>query len=227
MLAAPRASRPAIFTNRQVSSFCYRPCRDKYDEVILEYFRCRCGAVRKRAPGLGFTNLMQHTRREHPAVAAEMLEATLGETESLYHYVRHSTQNTFGRLEWIVMGNLPLLFSKNRLARRYTNLEPISVETLRRSVEAVTHSVVRVIAEDIPERFGTIFDGCSHATEHFIAVFAWYEVNGEIRCPLLSMAPLVNEDTDDFVGRNASRLSRRDAIARLQQAAPLVRLTAH
>ncbi|ETP49479.1 hypothetical protein F442_05027 [Phytophthora nicotianae P10297] len=165
---------------------------------------------------------MQHTRREHPAFAAEMLEATLGETESLYHYVRHSAQNTFGRLEWIVTGNLPLLFSKNRLARRYTNLEPISVETLRRSVEAVTHSVVRVSAEDIPERFGTIFDGCSHATEHFIAVFAWYEVNGEIRCPLLSMAPLVNEDTNDFVGRNASRLSRRDAIARLQQAAPLI-----
>ncbi|ETP25848.1 hypothetical protein F441_01314 [Phytophthora nicotianae CJ01A1] len=99
MLTTSHTQRPATFTNRQVANFYFRPCRDQYDEVILEYFRCRCGAVRKRAPGSGYTNLMQHIRREHPSFAAEMLAATPGETGSLLHYVRHSALNTFG---WLV-----------------------------------------------------------------------------------------------------------------------------
>ncbi|KAF1775570.1 hypothetical protein GQ600_3841 [Phytophthora cactorum] len=74
MLAAPRQPRPTTFTNRQVANFFFRPCCDQYDEVILEYFRCTCGAVRKRATGTGYTNLIQHIRREHPAFAEEIIE---------------------------------------------------------------------------------------------------------------------------------------------------------
>ncbi|KAL3672005.1 hypothetical protein V7S43_019082 [Phytophthora oleae] len=197
MLATPTAPRLSAFTNRQVAEFYFRPCRDQYEEVILLYFRCQCGAVRKRTNGRGYTNLMQHIRREHPAFAEEMLAATPGETGSLVHYVRHSAQNTFGWLEWVVKSNLPLSFCESTLARRYTNLEPVSVETLRRVMEAVTRSVERSIADKIPDRFGLIFDGWSHASEHFVAVFACYEVDGAVRCPLLCMAPLVNEEGDD------------------------------
>ncbi|ETO78802.1 hypothetical protein F444_06353 [Phytophthora nicotianae P1976] len=197
MLTTSSTQRPATLTNRQVANFYFRPCCDQYDEVILEYFRCRCGAVRKRAPGLGYTNLMQHIRREHPSFAAEMLAATRGETGSLLHYVRNSALNTFGWLEWIVLGNLPLSFCESRLSRRYTNLDPISVETLRGSLES------------------------SHASEHFIAVFAWYEVDEAIRCPLLSMAPLVNEETDDLSAATHQAFLRtmllRDYNKRLQQ----------
>ncbi|KAG3203567.1 hypothetical protein PC128_g2509 [Phytophthora cactorum] len=50
----------------------------------------------------------------------------------------------------------------------------------------------------MPERFGLVFDGWSHALEHYVAVFARYEVAGEVRCPLLCMAPLVNEESDDL-----------------------------
>ncbi|ETI47087.1 hypothetical protein F443_08620 [Phytophthora nicotianae P1569] len=221
MLTTSSTQRPATLTNRQVANFYFRPCCDQYDEVILEYFRCRCGAVRKRAPGLGYTNLMQHIRREHPSFAAEMLAATRGETGSLLHYVRNSALNTFGWLEWIVLGNLPLSFCESRLSRRYTNLEPISVETLRGSLESVTRSVERAIAADLPERFGIIFDGWSHASEHFIAVFAWYEVDEAIRCPLLSMAPLVNEETDDLSAATHQAFLRtmllRDYNKRLEQ----------
>ncbi|ETI34368.1 hypothetical protein F443_19114 [Phytophthora nicotianae P1569] len=203
MLTTSRTQRPATFTNRQVANFYFRPCRDQYDEVILEYFRCRCGAVRKRSPGSRYTNLMQHIRREHPSFAAEMLAATPGETGSLLHYVRHSALNTFGWLEWIVLGNLPLSFCESRLSRRYTNLEPISVETLRGSLESVTRSVERAIAADLPERF-----------------------DEAIRCPLLSMAPLVNEETDDLSAATHQAFLRtmllRDYNKRLEQCVFLV-----
>ncbi|KAE8963409.1 hypothetical protein PR003_g28519 [Phytophthora rubi] len=41
-------------------------------------------------------------------------------------------------------------------------------------------------------RFGHIFDGWNHASEHFIDVFACYEVDGVIKTPLLCMTLLQN-----------------------------------
>ncbi|ETO63936.1 hypothetical protein F444_18437 [Phytophthora nicotianae P1976] len=62
-----RANRPAsAFTIAQISGFYFRPCRNEYDEEVFEYFRCRCGMVRKQTNRNGFTNLMQHILRQHP-----------------------------------------------------------------------------------------------------------------------------------------------------------------
>ncbi|KAG2768691.1 hypothetical protein PC129_g20756 [Phytophthora cactorum] len=46
MVRVTRPPNPS-YTNAQVAGFYFRPCRDQDDEVILEYFRCRCGTVRK------------------------------------------------------------------------------------------------------------------------------------------------------------------------------------
>ncbi|EGZ28700.1 hypothetical protein PHYSODRAFT_248221 [Phytophthora sojae] len=226
MLADPLPPRTAAFTHRQVANFYFRPCRDQYDEVILEYLRCRCGATRKRVTGTGYSNLMQHKRREHPSYSEEMLAATPGQTGSLAHYVRHSAQNLFGWLEWLVKCNLPLSFCESKLARRYTRLQPVSVETLRRVMDAVTRCVEHAIAAEMPEEFGLIFDGWSHDSEHYIAVFACYEVDGVLRCPLLCMAPLVNDETDDFSAAShqafLATMLARDYQKRLDQVLFLV-----
>ncbi|KAE8915507.1 hypothetical protein PR003_g8735 [Phytophthora rubi] len=65
-------------------------------------------------------------------------------------------------------------------------------------MEAVTRSVEPSAAGEMPEKFGLIFYGWSHDSEHYIGVFAWYEVDGVVCCSLLCMAPLVNEETDGF-----------------------------
>ncbi|KAG2793829.1 hypothetical protein PC118_g17401 [Phytophthora cactorum] len=196
MLSAPRPAAPATFPNSQVANFYFRPCRDHCDEIILEYCRCRCGTVRKRVAGTGFTNLMEHIRRERPSFAEEMLAATPGQTGSVVHYVSQTAQNTFGWLELLVKCNLPLSFCESKLARR--SLKSVSVETIRRVMEAVARAVERSIAAELPKRFGLVFDGWSHDSEQFIAVFAWYEVDGAVHCPLLCMAPLVSDETDDL-----------------------------
>ncbi|ETN15136.1 hypothetical protein PPTG_22082 [Phytophthora nicotianae INRA-310] len=36
----------SAYTNAQISGGYFRPCRGEYDEVILEYFRCRCGTLK-------------------------------------------------------------------------------------------------------------------------------------------------------------------------------------
>ncbi|KAG6617007.1 GTP-dependent nucleic acid-binding protein engD [Phytophthora cinnamomi] len=197
MLAPARASRPT-FSNRQVDEFYFRPCRDEYGEVVLEYYRCRCGSVRKRAHKTGFTNLLQHVRREYPAFEAEMLAAIPGETGSVTSYIRQSSQNLCDWLDWVVNGNLPLSFYESKLARRYTNLKPICVETLCSEMDGVTRAVERTIVAEMWDNFGLLIDGWSHESENYVAVFAYHEVGCVTWLPLLSMTPLIDEKTDNL-----------------------------
>ncbi|KAF1792863.1 Ribonuclease H-like domain [Phytophthora cactorum] len=193
------SSPPPTFTSAQVTGFYFQPCRDDNDEVILEYFRCRCGTVRKQTRRNGLTNLMQHVRREHPNFEAEMPEATTAETGSLLNYVRRTSHTLYGWLLWTSMSNLPSRSA--RIAQRdvsYTTLDPICVETLRATMEGVVLAVERSIASEMPDIFGLILDEWTHLFEHYLAVFACYEVNGKVKTPLLCMAPLLNEPDDDL-----------------------------
>ncbi|ETM47503.1 hypothetical protein L914_07800, partial [Phytophthora nicotianae] len=117
MVTVSHPIRPS-FTSAQVSRFFFQPCRDDYDEIIDEYFRCRCGTVRKQTRRNGFTNLLQHVRREHPDFETRMREASTTETGSLLSYVRQSSQNLYGWLTWVIMSNLSLAFCENRATRR-------------------------------------------------------------------------------------------------------------
>ncbi|ETP10118.1 hypothetical protein F441_14161 [Phytophthora nicotianae CJ01A1] len=196
------------FTSAQVTGFYFQPCRDDFDEIILEYFRCRCGTVRKQTRRNGRANLMQHVRHEHPNFEAEMLEATTSETGSLLSYVSRSSQNLYGWLMWVVTSNLPLTFCENRATRRYTTLDPVCVETLRAALEGVSVAVERSIASEMPDQFGLILDGWTHMSEHYLGVFACYEVGGKVKTPLICMAPLMNEVDDDL-----SALAHREFLA--------------
>ncbi|KAG3107418.1 hypothetical protein PI125_g12748 [Phytophthora idaei] len=68
-------------------------------------------------------------------------------------------------------------------------------------MESFTRIVERYIAAEMPERVGFILDGWSHASEHFVAVFACYEVDGVMKTPLLCMVPLLNDPDEDLSAR--------------------------
>ncbi|GMF43942.1 unnamed protein product [Phytophthora fragariaefolia] len=59
---------------------------------------------------------------------------------------------------------------------------------------SLTKAVELSIASEMPNRFGLIFDGWTHSSEHYIAVYACYEVDGMETTPLLCMAPLLEEE---------------------------------
>ncbi|EGZ18221.1 hypothetical protein PHYSODRAFT_286047 [Phytophthora sojae] len=80
----------------------------------------------------------------------------------------------------------------------YSSLDPISEETLRAGMDGVVVAVERSIASELPARFGIMLDGWTHASEHYIAVFACYEVNGCPKTTLLSMASLLDALDDDL-----------------------------
>lgn len=130
-----------------------------------------------------------------------MAAATSAETGSILNYVRRSSLNLFSWLEWILRNNLPLSFCENAAARRYSTLNPICVETLVSGMTALTKAVERSIASEMPDRFGLIFDGWTHSSEHYIAVYARYEVDGVPKTPLLCMAPLLEDEEEDLSAR--------------------------
>lgn len=109
MILAPRPHH-AIFTPVQATGFYFRPCRNANDEVVSEYFRCRCGTLRKQTRRNGFPDLMQHVRRKHPDYEAVMLSAPTAENGSLLCYVPRSALTVLGWLDWIVKRGLPLNF---------------------------------------------------------------------------------------------------------------------
>ncbi|KAG2768914.1 hypothetical protein PC116_g7918 [Phytophthora cactorum] len=65
-------------------------------------------------------------------------------------------------------------------------------------MEGAVLAVERSIVSEMPDIFGLILDGWTHLSEHYLAVFACYEVNGKVKTPLLCMAPLLNEPDDDL-----------------------------
>ncbi|KAG6952029.1 hypothetical protein JG687_00013259, partial [Phytophthora cactorum] len=207
MVLAPRP-RHATFTPAQVTGFYFRPCHDANDEIVSEYFRCRCSTVQKQTRRNGYSSLMQHVRREHPDYEVVMLTASTAETGSVLNYVRRSALNVFGWLDWII-----------KTASRSTSARILLQEA---GLESLTRIVERYIAAEMPERVGLILDGWNHASEHFVAVFAYYEVNGVMETPLLCMAPLLN--------RRAGTMSDNCAVNRLLatfMGVPLVGYTSH
>lgn len=60
-------------------------------------------------------------------------------------------------------------------------------------MERLTKAFEAKIAAEMPSKFGLIFDGWSHASDHFLALFGCYEVDGVMQSPLLSLAPVISD----------------------------------
>ncbi|KAG3118914.1 hypothetical protein PI124_g11581 [Phytophthora idaei] len=69
---------------------------------------------------------------------------------------------------------------------------------MRDNILRVTEAVEDKVDQEMPDNFGIIFDGWSNDSEHYLATFATYEVDGLVRTPLLSMAPIVSEPDDNL-----------------------------
>ncbi|ETP54358.1 hypothetical protein F442_00887 [Phytophthora nicotianae P10297] len=179
-----RANRPAsAFTNAQISGFYFRPCRDEYDEVVFEYFR---------------------TRTARPS---KFIKEPVSAVDARRNNGRHGLLDEFcsafdDQSLWLDGVDCAVQPSACILRKPYTNLDPISMETLRAGMEGVTREVERKIAAELPARFGVMFDGWTHASEHYVAWFACDEVNGVLVTPLLAMAPLINEPDDNLSARS-------------------------
>lgn len=102
--------------------------------------------------------------------------------------------NIFNWLTWIIEDNLPFSFCERLNSKRFSKLDPISVDTLMKYLKLTTERVEKKVADELPDHFGIVIDGWKEGTTHYIAFFAVYtNADGNIKQPLLSIAPPFDE----------------------------------
>ncbi|KAG6970744.1 hypothetical protein JG687_00002463 [Phytophthora cactorum] len=148
-----------------------------------------------------------------------MRDASVAATGTLVPWVTQKATNRFGWMRCIVMCNLPFSFCESETKYKFTNLSPISVDTLYGDIEKVVKATQKSIGEEIPNEFGLILDGWTHGSEHYLAVFACFEASDGPWYPLLSMAPIMDGPDD--------ALNADDHAAAIAVGVPLVGCTSH
>ena len=89
--------------------------------------------------------------------------------------VSAKAHNIFAWIDWIITDNRPLRFIEGELTRRYTNLTPIDSDTLVKYIDKMVASVKAIIKENLPEKFGLVFDGWLDQTStHYFGIHAAY-----------------------------------------------------
>lgn len=148
---------------------------------VLKYFKesavgsgiwtCVCGKQLKRREGAGWTNLTNHLNNQHQEWKLISGQPSIDDAVG---FSSTKADTIFSWLEWICIGMKPFSFISDHLTRKYTSLEPLCVNTLKKYMEIVVRHVEMKIAKALPERFAIIFDGWSENSTHFVALFASY-----------------------------------------------------
>jgi hypothetical protein len=104
-------------------------------------------------------------------------------------------REVFKILNWVVQQNQPFNEIDNEITQDMLNVRPISSKTLRKYILSLTPLVEKSIAEQLPGKFGLLFDGWTAGTVHYVALFASYVNNAGIQKEhLLALAPLITEE---------------------------------
>lgn len=93
-------------------------------------------------------------------------------------------------IDWIISENLPLNFTESSTNRRYTNLPPISKNTLMNYIFKLTTKVEEEISTLLPVKFGIVFDAWQDARSYYyIAMYAAFPIDHHMEYVLLAMQP--------------------------------------
>ncbi|KAG6947031.1 hypothetical protein JG687_00016365 [Phytophthora cactorum] len=71
-------------------------------------------------------------------------------------------------------------------------VEGALTRTVKACLKGLTVKVDHKLEKDLGTLFGQMFDGWSHAGVHYVAIFAVYEADGELRVPLRGLFPLAD-----------------------------------
>lgn len=90
----------------------------------------------------------------------------------------------------------PFSFVTDPLTRKYTTLNPICTNTLKKYMEVVVKYVERKLCDSLPDKFALVIDGWTEKSTHFVAVFASYpdaEATEGYSTALLAFSPMGEE----------------------------------
>ena len=174
--------------------------------------------------------MKSHCENSHVDAIARIYAAELAAKDSAFSTngfvamapaVDSKSYNAYSWIDWIISMNLAFQFVANEKTRKYTNLKPISVNSLKLYMTKTMVEVEKMIALELPNHFGIIIDGWTESGTHFVAIFATLvdRFDDPVQY-LLACSPMGNEssqsgdtfieyleDTLQIYGKNAENVA--------------------
>lgn len=135
---------------------------------------CKCKKILKQKNGSGYTNLFKHIMSNHINEITQIQN-----TPTLDSFVNKKHKNIFAWIEFIIDSNSPISCVDQTYLRNICKLDPICSNTLRDYMKQISSLVEKNISTSLPARFGIMFDGWSEESDHYVAIFALYEKDGD------------------------------------------------
>eukprot|EP01035_Chromulina_nebulosa_P017778 gene17778-23382_t len=144
----------------------------------------------------GYRPLYDHVTKRHENFEEVVKNKRNKAPVTFFKQASFTARNLYGHIDDVISNNKP--FSSVNIAsnRLYSNLNAISRTTLMKYIDAFSNAVCNKIKNELPEKFGLIFDGWKGKNHVFyVAIYALYEISGEKKQPLLTICTLVDESS--------------------------------
>lgn len=160
-------------------------------------YKCQCG-VERYVKGSGYTNIMQHIKKEHPDYLKITRDALNSTGQKLITSLfSNRGANMFEWMKYIIRNYYPCSHIDDRENQKLMKLMPITGRTLKKYIYDTTKEVEKAIANVLPDYFGIVMDAWSNGSTHYIAIFASFEVDGKLEMVMLAMTPPFDEESFD------------------------------
>ncbi len=135
-------TKPCLPSNEEICSYYFKLVESKEGNEKYECKLCMPICRRTKKKGSGLSNLMSHVKLAHPTY----LEDVLSKRPLMDQYlVTKKVSNIFGWIDWIVTDGLPFSHCEKPCSIKYSNLDPISVDTLMKYLNLLTRAVEKVV----------------------------------------------------------------------------------
>ncbi|ETP40985.1 hypothetical protein F442_11766, partial [Phytophthora nicotianae P10297] len=116
--------------------------------------------------GNGYTNLLNHLRRNHEDYEQETLEAARHQNPLRLHLVSARTRDLYRWIEWIVCDRLPFTFVERRLTQQDAALSLVCEDNLVRYIVLIFELLEQRVARELSPAFGLVIDGWTSSNRH-------------------------------------------------------------
>jgi hypothetical protein len=143
--------------------------------VAEKKHKCKiCNGTYSQDTKKGYTNLVTHIQKEHPS-----WEDSMKVNDDQNPFFHKKGNNVFNWLNGVIEDNLPFSFCERPNTKKFSKLDPISVDTLMKDIILTTERVENTVADGLLNKFGIIIDGWKERRTHYIAVFANHRAQKE------------------------------------------------
>lgn len=168
----------------------------KADRKEAREFRCEvCGDKYSQKLHSGMGNLWSHITSTHKDYATAFKNfSTDSNSQTHSGLVQRSlkdysiNQEEFRRMKWLNAGiskNMPFSFVEEPAFRELAGDKGMSTETYMKLLVRVSDEIEGIIKEELPDKFGLVFDGWSAKGDHFVGLYAVYSIEQRVVYRLL------------------------------------------